>query len=89
MQYEYKTRGVCASKILFDLDGDTVSNIRFIGGCSGNTQGLCRLVKGMQAQDAIDCMEGIRCGNKATSCPDQLAKALKIALAEEQKRKDA
>ena len=83
MQYEYKTRGVCASKILFDLDGDTVSNIRFIGGCSGNTQGIARLVEGMPAEEAIRRLAGIRCGFKPTSCPDQLAIALQTALKEE------
>ena len=80
MQYEYKTRGVCASKILFDLDGDTVSNIRFIGGCSGNTQGVSALVEGMDADEVISRLEGIKCGFKNTSCPDQLTIAIKQAL---------
>ena len=83
MQYEYKTRGVCASKILFDLDGDTVSNIRFIGGCSGNTQGIAALVEGMPLDEVVKRLEGIKCGSRPTSCPDQLAKALK-KVAEEQ-----
>ena len=80
MQYEYKTRGVCASKILFDLDGDTVSNIRFIGGCSGNTQGVSLLANGMKVDDVIARLKGVRCGMKPTSCPDQLAQALRRAL---------
>ena len=77
MQYEYKTHGVCASRILFDLDGDTVSNIRFIGGCSGNTQGVATLVSGMKVDDVIDKLENIKCGFRNTSCPAQLAGALK------------
>ena len=77
---EYKTHGVCAREIKFDLDGDTIKSVEFIGGCSGNTQGVARLVEGMDAKEAISRMEGIRCGFKPTSCPDQLAKALKEAL---------
>ena len=84
MQYEYKTNGVCASRILFDLDGDTVSNIRFIGGCSGNTQGVSLLANGMNVDEVIARLRGVRCGMKPTSCPDQLAQAL-IAAKEQQK----
>ena len=84
MQYEYKTHGVCASRILFDLDGDTVSNIRFIGGCSGNTQGVSLLANGMNVDEVIARLRGVRCGLKPTSCPDQLAQAL-IAAKEQQK----
>ena len=76
MQYEYKTHGVCASRILFDLDGDTVSNIRFIGGCSGNTQGVSLLAEGMPVDEVISRLKGVKCGMKPTSCPDQLATAL-------------
>lgn len=61
----------------------TIQNVEFIGGCSGNTRGISSLVKGMKAEEAIDRLEGIRCGNKPTSCPDQLAKALKLALSSE------
>ena len=78
----YKTKGVCSQEIRFELDGDTIKHVEFIGGCSGNTQGVASLVRGMKAEDAIARTEGIRCGEKCTSCPDQLAKALKLALKE-------
>ena len=76
----YKTIGTCAQAIEFELDGDIIKEVQFIGGCSGNTQGVAALVKGMKAEDAIAKLEGIRCGYKPTSCPDQLAQALKQAL---------
>lgn len=82
--YTYKTQGVCSQKIDFDIvekDGrKVVANVKFTGGCNGNTQGVARLVEGMEVNEAISRMEGIRCGFKATSCPDQLAQALKGAL---------
>ena len=77
---DYKTSGVCAQKIHLELDGDTIKEVEFIGGCNGNTKGIASLVRGMKAEDAIKRMEGITCGFKPTSCPDQLAQALKIAL---------
>lgn len=73
----FKTSGVCSSQILFDVNGDIIKSVQFVGGCSGNTQGVARLVEGMKVQDAIDRLDGIKCGFKSTSCPDQLAKALK------------
>ncbi len=76
MQYEYKTSGTCAGKIVIELEGDIVKSARFIGGCHGNTQGISKLVEGMKVDDVIERLQGIRCGMKATSCPDQLAKAL-------------
>ena len=76
MHYEYKTTGICAGKIVLDIEGDTVESVRFIGGCHGNTQGISKLVEGMKIDDVITRLTGIRCGMKATSCPDQLAKAL-------------
>ena len=76
MQYEYKTRGVCASKILFEINDNIVSNIRFIGGCSGNTQGVSLLAEGMPVDEVISRLKGVKCGMKPTSCPDQLATAL-------------
>ena len=76
MQYEYKTSGTCAGKIVIELDGDIVKSARFIGGCHGNTQGISKLVEGMKADDVIARLQGIRCGMKSTSCPDQLAQAL-------------
>lgn len=76
----YKTKGVCSQEIHVELDGDVVKNVTFVGGCSGNTQGVASLVKGMKAEEAISRLEGIRCGVRPTSCPDQLSKALKQAL---------
>lgn len=78
--YTYKTKGVCSQAIQFDLDGDKVTNVNFLGGCSGNTQGVARLIEGMNVEEAIKRLEGIKCGPRPTSCPDQLAKALKEAL---------
>ena len=77
MTHEYTTRGTCARKILFDVENGTVHNVQFINGCSGNTQGVARLCEGMNVDDVIARLEGIRCGGKPTSCPDQLAQALK------------
>ena len=85
MQHEYKTRGVCASKILYDLDGDTVKNIRFVGGCNGNTQGVARLAEGMKIDEVVARLKGVHCGMKPTSCPDQLAQALLAAKEQEAK----
>lgn len=76
MQYEYKTHGTCASKILLDVEDGIVKSVRFIGGCSGNTQGVAKLVEGMPVDEVITRLKGIRCGMKQTSCPDQLAQAL-------------
>ena len=76
----YKTKGVCASAVSFDLEDGKITGARFTGGCSGNTQGVCALVEGMDAKEAIKRLSGIRCGFKPTSCPDQLAKALQEAL---------
>ena len=82
MAYRYTTRGVCARAITFDLENGVVRNVRFEGGCSGNTQGVAALVEGMPAEEAIRRLAGIRCGFKPTSCPDQLAQALQKALQE-------
>ena len=71
---KYKTSGVCSQLIEFD---DKVTNVKFVGGCSGNTQGVAALIEGMDINEAIKRMEGIKCGFKSTSCPDQLSKALK------------
>lgn len=76
----YKTKGVCSRAIELELDGDTIKSVHFVGGCDGNTKGVARLVEGMKVQDAISRLEGITCGFKSTSCPDQLAKALKTAI---------
>lgn len=80
MEYSYTPKGVCSRKIHFEIEDGTVKNIRFTGGCSGNTQGVCRLAEGMKAEDIIDRLSGIRCGFKGTSCPDQLAKAVAEAM---------
>ena len=78
----YRTKGVCAMAIEFEIDDEKkVHNVKFIGGCSGNTQGIAKLVEGMDANEVIDRLEGAKCGSKPTSCPDQLTKALKGALA--------
>ena len=87
MQYHYETRGVCSRAIDINLDETTgiIRNVQFTGGCNGNTQGVSRLIEGMDAKEAIKRLEGIRCGMRPTSCPDQLAQALKLILAEETK----
>lgn len=83
MTYTYKTKGTCASSIEIELNEDkTIENVRFIGGCRGNTQGISALVKGMRAEEVIGKVSGIRCGFKPTSCPDQLACALKKMIGE-------
>ena len=80
MHHEYKTKGTCSQKILFDIEDGKVHNVEFISGCNGNLQGIGRLVEGMDVQEVIDRISGIRCGMKATSCPDQLATALRKAM---------
>ena len=75
----YKTQGVCSQAIDFEVENGIIKSVKFIGGCSGNTQGVAALVTGMNVEDAISKLEGIRCGMRPTSCPDQLAKALKSA----------
>ena len=77
----YKTKGTCSQAINVELDGDVIKHVEFVGGCSGNTQGVAALVAGMKIQEAIDRLKGIRCGFKPTSCPDQLALALSDYLA--------
>ena len=76
----YKPTGVCSKEINIELDGDVIKSVKFTGGCSGNTQGVAARVAGMKVSDAISRLEGIRCGIRETSCPDQLAKALKQAI---------
>lgn len=74
---EYKPVGVCSQLIRVDVEDNVIKSAEFVGGCSGNTQGLSRLVKGMNVDEAISRLEGIKCGFRSTSCPDQLAQALK------------
>ena len=76
MSYLYKTKGTCSTQIEVDLDGNIVKNVKFTGGCHGNLQAIPRLVEGMKVKDAIAKLEGIHCGPRPTSCPDQLCKAL-------------
>ena len=77
MKFTYKTNGVCSRSIDFEVEDGIVTNVKFNGGCSGNTQGISLLVKGMKVEDVIQRLEGIKCGFKNTSCPAQLAEALK------------
>ena len=73
---EYKTRGTCARAVIVDVEDGVITDCEFVGGCSGNTQGVASLVKGMKVEDAVSKIKGIKCGMKSTSCPDQLARAL-------------
>ena len=79
---KYRTKGTCSREIEFDIRDGRVRDVQFVGGCNGNLQGISKLVTGRRAEDVIESLEGIRCGFRNTSCPDQLAKALKAALAE-------
>lgn len=74
---QYTPKGVCSQKMEVDVEDGVIQAVRVLGGCSGNLQGICSLLKGMTVDEAVARMEGIRCGMKPTSCPDQLAKALK------------
>ncbi|MBQ7390446.1 MAG: TIGR03905 family TSCPD domain-containing protein [Clostridia bacterium] len=73
---EYKTKGTCSRAVIVDVEDGVITDCAFVGGCSGNTQGVASLVIGMKAEDAIAKIKGIKCGMKTTSCPDQLALAL-------------
>ena len=77
MQYTYKTNGVCSRQLHIEVEDGIVKSVRFEGGCNGNTKGVSALVEGMKVDDVISRLENIRCGFKNTSCPDQLAQALK------------
>lgn len=78
--YSYKCKGTCSQQINFDLKDGKVYNCQFIGGCNGNTKGISKLVEGQDAKELISRLEGITCGYKSTSCPDQLSRALTLAL---------
>lgn len=73
----YYPIGTCSQAILTEIEGDTIVRVQFVGGCSGNTQGVAALVAGMKIEEAISKLEGIDCAGRGTSCPDQLAKALR------------
>ncbi len=79
MEYTYKTKGTCAQMISFQVEDNKVTDVKFFGGCNGNLKGIAALVEGMDIDQVIARVEGIKCGMKSTSCPDQLAMALKAA----------
>ena len=81
MKYSYNTSGTCSREIHFEIEDGKVKNLYFVGGCNGNLQGLGKLVEGMNVDEVIARVEGISCGGRPTSCPDQLAQALKAAKA--------
>lgn len=80
MTVEYTPKGVCSRKIEIDIENGIINKVRFVGGCNGNTQGISKLVEGMKAEDVISRLEGVNCNGRGTSCPDQLAQALKEAI---------
>jgi uncharacterized protein (TIGR03905 family) len=80
MKIEYFPKGVCSRQMIIEVEDGVVRDVEVIGGCHGNLQGISALVEGMQVEDVIERLEGLRCGFKSTSCPDQLAQALKKAL---------
>ena len=82
MTYTYQPSGVCSQLMRVELDQGIIRKVEVLGGCNGNLQGISRLVEGMEAREAIRRLRGIRCGFKPTSCPDQLSKALRLALKE-------
>lgn len=73
---EYVTSGTCSRMIIVDVEDDVITDCKFVGGCSGNTQGVAALVKGRRIDEVVDTLKGIKCGPRSTSCPDQLSKAL-------------
>ena len=79
MHYEYRPRGVCSQKISFDIEGDVITNISFLGGCNGNLKAISKLVDGWTVEEIASKLEGNTCGFKSTSCADQLAKAVRSA----------
>ena len=80
--FEYTPKGVCSRKMIFDLDGDVINSVEVIGGCNGNLKGIASLLKGQNVNEIISRLEGITCGPKSTSCPDQIAQALKAYKAQ-------
>ena len=82
MQFECKTKGTCSQRIYFRIEDGKVYDVEFLGGCNGNLQGIGKLVEGMEVDEVIARLDGIHCGMKPTSCPDQLATALKKAKEE-------
>ena len=86
MQYSYQTQGVCAKEMRFTVEGGLVTRLSFQGGCSGNLLGISRLVEGMPVEEVIARLEGVRCAGRASSCPDQLALALREVMGQEEIR---
>ena len=80
---EYNTKGTCSRKVILDIEDEVITDCSFVAGCPGNTMGVATLVKGMNVAEAISRLKGIKCGTKSTSCPDQLARALEEAMADE------
>lgn len=86
MEYSFRPRGVCSRKMTVEVENGIIRRLEVEGGCDGNLQGISRLVVGMEAEEAIRRLEGIRCGSKSTSCPDQLARGLKDCLSKVENR---
>lgn len=86
MQYTYHTQGTCSTQIYFELENGKVHNVQFVNGCHGNLQAIGKLVEGMPVETVVERCGGISCGNKPTSCGDQLATALMLAMQEEEKK---
>lgn len=80
MKFSYKPEGVCSQMFEFDIDGHIINSLSVYGGCHGNLQGISKLIEGKKVEDVISSLEGIKCGYKNTSCPDQISKALKLYL---------
>ena len=78
----YRTNGVCSSRITFEVDNDVLTKVQYFDGCNGNLSGIAKLVEGMKIDDVVEKLSGIKCGRKQTSCPDQLAKALRLYMLE-------
>lgn len=83
MEYIYNTTGTCSKQIQLDVEEGVIKDVQFLGGCNGNLQGISKLVKGQKVKDIIDKLQGIKCGMKDTSCPDQLSKALSAIIEKE------
>ena len=89
MTYEYRTRGTCSRQIRFDLEDGVLTHVEFVDGCPGNTIGVAKLAEGRRAEEIIGLLKGTPCGRKTTSCPDQLAQALELALEKERSEAQA
>lgn len=79
-KFEFTPKGVCSRKMIFEIEGDTIQSLEVVGGCNGNLKGISSLVKGRKIQEVVDALDGIQCGMKQTSCPDQIAQGLKEYL---------